>query len=280
MSDTLTTTLHVYHFDISTPEGRADYDALRGRLEARGLECFESWGGKGHYSPFKDKAGAIELETRYLFDNQWNTACGLRVFDWAQDATGAGLLPRHIKRGHYLEQTDAMRAARRDTVACGYCGKQRPALDAPAFCPCCVGSEYLKRDDLHLLRLKRIDDKTARAPLSDQEAAELMLVWVAAQTTLNAKKAEAARAKVLADYDKSVRLAELEKAGFLWLLDNGIATDNWIFYRHTASFCLGWRAPIEKEVYTQLCLDLVGFPVDYEIRCAGAATVKCEGAGL
>src|SRR5690606_36603351 len=105
----LETKLHCYRFDVSTAEGKADYEKLCAKLKGLGLTCSESWGNGSHYLP---KFGLVEmqtvqLETKHIFNNQWNTAPikgvsdnGLRVFDWAQDHPMPKTCPQHIKQGH------------------------------------------------------------------------------------------------------------------------------------------------------------------------------------
>jgi len=106
----------------------------------------------------------IELETEFLFINQWNTAKtqtsekGLRVFDWSEP-----IYPnKDIKEGMYLLQTPEMIEVRKNTCKCGFCGKQyyKPSFD---FCTNCLGSEYLKVNDLFLLKLENVSFSDSRA---------------------------------------------------------------------------------------------------------------------
>src|SRR5215472_14446345 len=139
-TNTLQTIFHAYRFDLDNATERTAWEALKAKLTAEGLEVFETWGGKGsHYQPELD-GRILELETAHLFDNQWNTAPieghtdkGLRVFDWAKDYP-IDFSP-NIARGHWLEQTAEMREVRRNTVGCGYCGRQEPAAKGYVFCP-------------------------------------------------------------------------------------------------------------------------------------------------
>ena len=112
---TIKTTIHAYRYDTTIPEEKNAYHMLSETLTKQGLKCFETWGAGSHYLPELDNM-TINLETKHLFDNQWNTAPigkysqGLRVFDWAQDYPIN--FPSPIKRGHYLKQTEEMRTAR------------------------------------------------------------------------------------------------------------------------------------------------------------------------
>lgn len=181
---TISTVFHAYNYDTRKPEELAAYKELRARL-ADGPHQMHSFGE--YYHPEID-GRTIELETAFLFDNQWNTAPidgfsdqGYRLFDWAEE-----YLPHapKIKRGHWLEQTDEMRAIRRETSKCGYCGKQYLTTPENVFCFACLDSPYLKETELHLLRLLPIDSgfNAKREPLADDERAEMMPRYLEAQT--------------------------------------------------------------------------------------------------
>ena len=209
------TKVHVYAFDTRSAEEATAYRELCARMAAAKIECFETWGGgAGHWLPFSKMDGrTIELETAHIYSNQWNTAPvkgvsenGFRVFDWAQDHPIGGMSP-HVKRGHWLEITDEMRAIRRDTLSCGYCGKYAPAgKDAPPFHLDCIGSEYLKPDDLHLLRMLPVEQHhPKRAPLTAAERAELVPLYKDAQLHGRTERDKARIAKARADVHDQMR---------------------------------------------------------------------------
>lgn len=281
--DTLKTNLHVYNFNTDNADEKAAYAALREKLRGLGLKCFETHGGSSHYCP--DLAGEIELEAKCLFDDQWNTApilraaskaaeLGARVFDWAQDSRYCFHNARtNIKRGHWIEQTPEMREARRNRMACGYCGRQEPAQKGYVFCPHCIDSEYLKATDLHLTRMRAVDDTADRAPLTEAESAHLLPLYRDAQRNGATKRGKAriekARADVANNYAAAIRKAEAEKAGGEWLLDHapGLLA-NWIYYDHTEKHCFGWRTPIDANDQGELETLLATFPGTYEIKTA------------
>lgn len=278
--NTIKTKLVSYYFDTSEPDQKAAYGALKAELKAQGLRCFETWGGSGHYLPFAENGAEVELETKQLFSNQWNTAPisgvsdnGLRVFDWAQDYPIN--FRKCIKRGHYLEQTAEMQAARDNTVACGYCGKQEPAQKGYTFCPHCLDSEYLTSDLLHLTRMQRISDTTDRAPLTQAEKDHLLPLFKQAQLHGNSERGKLRIERKYADLkaarDRAIHRAETEYHGFKWLMDHNVNTSNVIYYSHTDSFCFGWRKPIDGALYGDLVDVLVEFPFSYEIKRAETA---------
>lgn len=274
------TIIHAYSFYIDEDEGAEEYRALKAKLSEMGLKCFESHGGGSHYLGGLD-GQTVELETAHLFNNQWNTApigdskSGLRVFDWAQDYRPHG--NGNLKRGHWLEQTAEMKAARNNTDACGYCGKQEPAGNYK-FCPHCLDSEYLKSADLHLLRMRRVSDESARKKLSAAESAHLIPLYRAAQTSGSTARGKAriaeARARIARDYEKTVRNAKAEHDGLLWLMDHGMPVGNVIYYNHTGRFGFGRRAPVDAEALSAL-LDVISeFPFAYDIKCADGRTLS------
>jgi hypothetical protein len=282
METTIKTVFHSYRFNIENPEQKQAYNDLKEKLSALGLKCFETWGGSSHYKPELD-GKTITLETEHLFNNQWNTApidgvsdIGLHIFDWAQDylSRSMGMNP-NIKMGHWLEQTPEMREARRNTVACGYCGKQEAAQKGSVFCPHCIDSQYLKSNELHLLRMKPVDAKHDRAPLTEAERAYLLPIYRDAQTKGTTERGKARLVKLRADIEKKYEKvsidAKIERNGFLWILDAGLGpnvVENCIYYTHTGKFSFGWRTPLDEETKSVILDKISEFPFPYELKCA------------
>lgn len=270
----ITTIYHAYHFDVHEEAEAKAYEELSAKLKGQGLECFETWGQGSHYQPDLD-GRVLTLETSHLFENQWNTAptegseSGLRVFDWAQDypiSTG-----KHIKRGHYLDQTPAMAEIRRNMNKCGYCGKMEPAAKGYVFCPHCLDSEYLKESDLLLTRMRPIDHlKDKFMPLTDAERDYLLPLYREAQLHGATDRGKARLAKqrqdILSKHAKTVNNATYERDGLIWLLDHGVKVDNVIFYDHRGIFSFGWRSPVSASVKSALLDILVEFEFPYEIK--------------
>lgn len=273
------TILHAYSFDIDKPKDAAAYEALRAEL-SKGPHCMHSL-SKHYQTGLGLDGAAVELETEHLFDNQWNTAAArggencLRVFDWAEDALfdSYGREVKNHKRGYWLEQTAEMREVRRNTMKCGYCGKQEPAAKGYVFCPHCIDSEHLTEERLHMTRMRPIDESgvtSKSTPLTEAEREHLMPIWREAQLHGVTERGKARHAKarrdVQAKYEKAISSATTEHAGFMWLLDHGIRTDNCIYYSHTDKFCFGWREPYTGALLSDL-LDVISeFPFDYDLK--------------
>lgn len=266
------TIIHAYIFDTRTEEGKADYVALCERMKNAGIKCFETHGGASHWMPAIN-GKELALDVKHVFDNQWNTEpleegkSGLRVFDWAQDYRPNGSAT--IKRGHYLDITEEIRALRKDRHACGYCGFQCSAKDATPFCPRCIGSEYLKVSDLPLTRMKPINAGSKRANLTEQELAERLPLYKAAQMFGNTERDKTRiakrRADILKKRDSVIKNANTEFDGLTWLMDRGITADP-IYYSHTGRFCFGWRAPVDTALIDDLRESLKDFPFPFDIK--------------
>lgn len=270
---TLPTTIHMYRYNLDYTADAQAYKELRAAMKARGTKCFESWGGKeAHYRPELDGL-TVELETTYLFDNQWNTVPiagvtdkGLRVFDWAQDYID----DKRIKKGYWLDLTPAMVEVRGNRVKCGYCRKQYDKRDTPAppaFCHACVGSEYLKLEDLKLLRVQSLGAREF-PPLTDEETAYLVPLYRAEQTGKGSERSRLQRARLgerlHRKYKETVAEATTEYEGMKWLFYRGCSIrlmENCIYYRHKDVFTFGWRDKLaEGEDLDWLMENMSEFP--------------------
>ncbi len=296
MADTIKTRLHWYQYDMRKPEEKAAYKALCAKLRAthtHPMEAFENgtpdgWDYK-HIMPLDGKV--IELETAHLFENQWNTGPtatsdkGLRVFDWRKIVP----FPRdsqHIKRGHWLEITPEMREIRRNTMKCGYCGKQEPAAKGNVFCPHCIGSEYLKESDLlaGATRMKAVDTPFSEGwtPLTEAESAHLVPIYRAEQKGQGSARSKARhaakRAAIVEKCNTVTANAIMERDGLLWCADRGLVLDNIIFYSHTRRFCFGWRNPLTGSELQAVLDEMSEFPFLYELKCADGRHLQNEAA--
>jgi hypothetical protein len=262
------TIIKSFYFDVSIASQAADYAALCESMAKQGTECFETHGGKGHHFDWCKDWLEIELDTNHVFNNQWNTGPidgvseqGYRVFDWAMDAC---LPNKNIKRGHYLSLTLEMIEVRDNTMCCGYCGKQEPAQKGLVFCDKCCVSEYLDDDQIHLLRMLPASSTASRGPITQAERDNLLPAIMEAREAAQKERHAKKRLSVIADCEKSEGKAQTTRDGLLWLLDNGLDTDNWIYYDHTGRWAFGWRNPV-REVPAKVC----EFPFDFDIKRAG-----------
>lgn len=285
------TVLHAYHFDVSKPEEKTAWEALKTKLAAWPHRMKAHGSGPRYYDTGRQLDGqTIDLETAHLFNNQWNSAPiegfsaqGYRLFDWAQDSLWRnGIENKITKQGYYLEQTDEMREVRRNTAVCGYCGKQEPAAKGYVFCPHCIDSEYLKEDDLHVTRMRPVDnDKWTKQlePLTEAEKAHLLPLYRQAQLHGTTERGKARIAKAKADieteYTKAVANATEKRDAARWIIAKapGLLA-NWLFYTHTGKHSFGWRKPLSAGEVSGL-LDVISeFPFVYEIKTEDGRTLE------
>lgn len=281
----LMTKLHVY----SHPSGSDAHRALHAQLADRlpdAMHALELLSDRRDApAPLEPGVYTVAIDPAHLFTNQWNTADdagdeptrGRRVFNWYEAMRIGPGAPVLSGRGHWLEITNEMRKAQRETVACGFCGKQAPIATAGVFCPHCIDSPYLKESELYLTRLRPVYEERSRAsrpPLTDSEAAWLVPKYRDAQIHGATERGNARMAKVRTEaVDKARRAiqhAQDERDGVLWLLDHGVSTENVIYYSHTGRFCFGWRRPVTPAEYSALCDVLTEFPFDYDIKREGS----------
>jgi len=252
---TLSTVVHTYRFDVSKDEDFAAHAAL--------VESLRSTHPRMSLSSRSFEDGhELELEVEHIFSNQWNTACGHRVYDWCE----WGYPNPDIKAGYWLYQSDAMKEARRNTVKCGYCGSHKQAAQGYGFCLDCLGSEHLKRSDLHLLRLKSAGvDRPTRAALTDAEAERMGLEYDVAQEVAFQARTAKLRLSLVAKRDAVTRDAAVECEGKLWLLDNGLDVRNVIYYPHTGRWMFGWHGGVDPAWLTAFMAAPSEFPYSYDV---------------
>lgn len=268
---TIKTKIHIYEFNLGDADQARAYRELREKLEQdKDRRFFNCNAEPGKELELQD--GEIELETKFLFADQWNSTTA-RVFDWYEG------IYRHIKRGHWLEMTDEMRALRQNVLVCGFCGANYDREDfGGEFCVRCLGSEYLKESQIHLLRLLSVAAGrfSVRAELSDTERTVMLPLYIDRQTKDSESRAVARRKKVREDVENKflaeTEAARIEHDGFIWLLDHDISIENCIYYSHTGKFSFGWRQPVSEGVKSRLLEMLTEFGYSYEIKAESGVT--------
>lgn len=274
------TTLHTYTYDILEPLEEEAYERLCDHMREKGVKLSRTLGFQ-YMHPGALNNKEIELETNFLFGDQWNTtesSGNLRLWDWNE------VIPEYSKsrkHGYWLEQTREMIDIRQDTLVCGYCGKyvdydeevgDHGEEGETGFCNKCLDSEYLEEKDLHLLRLRPVSTSFGadRAPLTEGELAWLKPKFLEAQLhgtgerSINAIKKE--RADLEREYAAALDNAEANHRGYLWLIDHNISRKNCIFYKHTGRFGFGWRKELSTDESNALSAALADFPYEYDIK--------------
>ena len=264
------TIIHYYEFDTEDGKQALEYNNLVNKLKAMGLKCLATMGVNRfefYSKEIKPLDGQkIELETKHVFDNQWDTTNGLRVFDWSEPI----LDNRYYKIGMWLEQTEEMAVTRRNTYQCGYCGKVSDVSDG--YCRKCLDNEFLTEDYLHLLHLVPAKDRW-RAKRPDAIPEWLITAWKEAQDlgkisreeehkSINRQRVAALVPEAEKKAAQLIANAKIEADGKTWLLDRGLnILDNVIFYTHAQEFGFGWRTSMKDNPP-----DLTDFPFPYELK--------------
>lgn len=263
--ENLKTTVTAYCFDISDEGQAKKYEALAKRLKRKKYHKFAvlDLPLQGREDCRPKHGEALSLEVDHLFSNQWNTACGRRVFDWYEGVYDN----ESIKSGYYLEISPEMTAIRTDTLVCGYCGRLVPRASATEFCTACLSSKYLKAKDLHLLRLLPVGlHLPKRAQLAEDDREILVARYEQAQSEARKAALVGLRKSIIAKRDKKIEDVAAEASGMLWLLDHDLSIDNVIYYHHTETFCFGWRERLNSDEASRLLGVISEFPFTYEIK--------------
>lgn len=267
--NTITTVIHHYAFDVSKRDQGEAYVKMSAKLQhTKGRGQWHHALGNLKWSGHHVRSEEIELETKHLFQNQWNSDKG-RVFDWYESIMTEN---RCLKIGHFLDITQEIIDIRKDRHVCGYTGMQMSKKEAEAIgffntSQRALGSSYLKEDELYMLRLVPVcDEWDRRNPLTAEEKAILHPIYIKHQTErIDAENLKDIEDKMQECAGKVAR-AEMERDGFVWMIDRKIPTKNCIFYNHTRTFSFGWREPFCKEAAEVLNSKMDGFPFTYEIK--------------
>lgn len=269
------TILHSYFFNLSNVADREPYVQLIAKLRAekdRGQwHNAISLPEKGHITSTKPLE--VELDTDHAFSNQWNSSAG-RVFDWWE---GINPQNRLLKFGHYLDLTPEMVAFRKGTFKCKYTGRDFHKDDpmvAVGFntSHSALGSEYLKEDDLWMLRLLPVYGDPKRGKLTEAEREMLLPLYLEAQSKAAGERDQEAAGKRLLEAqknrDQAIARAHTEYDGFSWLIERGIPIRNVIYYHHSGVFSFGWQGGYSESVAKIFATKLEGFPFRFEIKAA------------
>lgn len=281
---TLETKLHYYYYNVSNENDRNEYNELKNRLKSKDYHFFNYMeSGFGKTSNFYNEkikpldGKTIELDLKYLFSNQWNTtekSGNLRVHNWAEP-----IYPnKDIKRGYWLEITKEMIEVLNNTLKCGYIGEQVDKSHTEKFNLDALGSQYLKEEDLYLLRFKPVSFEGKREQLTKEESDKLLPLYIQEQTKANKQRQKDQLAKkkieILDNYNKAIEKANNEYKGFKWLLDKNINLDNCIYYNHSDTFCFGWRNELNFNIAQEMRELLKDFPFKWKLKTKELGTLN------
>jgi len=267
-----------YRFDVSDKEQNKQYLSLCEKIKAIGVKKDTHYYINFSYESNKEfmnkikamvKKGFVEIETKFIFSNQWNTSeesFNLRIYDWSENIFENA----DIKEGYYLTDVKELFDLRQNTFKCGYCGKYYTRADKEkndlTFCDSCLGSEYLTEDNLILLRLRRINDNGKFIPLNDIDKIALLEIYHKEQLAGRTKRLKQEIADKKKNLKKDLLNAEKEYKAFMWLINNNVNYKNCIYYSHCDEFCFGWRDALTFEEEQNLKEVLENFPYKYKLK--------------
>lgn len=261
-----------YYLNLDYPIQREKYQAICQERESQDIPLFDCIVTRNEPAIVgSGENSTVYLETDCIFDNQWNTQDGRRVFEWFE-----AIYPnRRIKAGHYLQITPAMREIQKNTFKCGYCGKEYYGNhNEGKFCSSCLDSSYLKKQDLHLLKVMPVFQDVGRIQnrpqLTQAEADIIHPIYTRMQTRGNTSRAAQAhkeeRKNIITKARIAIAKARTERNGMIWLYKNGVNTENVIYYSHRNVFSFGWRNPLDQDTAADLKELLKEFPFESEIK--------------
>jgi len=220
-------------------ESSQEYTELRKKLADH--KRFRVWDLE---SKCRIRGGVFHINTKHLFNNQSVTKEGLRIFDFADYSRHPS--ESNIRYGHYIENLDELNAARAEQFKCGYCGARRDGAQGQ-WCISCRGSQYLEPAQYALLEMRAVSDDSPRDSTVPLDVIR----------DIECRQAAAARKRVDARIEAMMKAAQQKvidatrEVTFLRIcVDAGIgklALDNLIYYRHSDSFCFGWRERVSPE---------------------------------
>jgi hypothetical protein len=249
-TNTIKVNVVVYNLNTENKAELREYDGMCKMLKGWGYSCFATYDTMRYADRqkfYKNIAGAQEIETDYLFENQFNTVSGYIVFEWSQPI----LANKYIKKGYYIEFSNELKQAKDGQYVCGYCGA-RYIRPEQIFCDRCLSSQYLQEDQLHLLELrpvseglgakrgKDIPETLAAAYKAGREQLRERLIEEKAKQRV--EKIE----KLKSNLDRDIKNMIIETERKIEVLSKGYDIENMIHYtdkNNTATF--GWRESIK-----------------------------------
>ena len=282
--------LNKYDLDISDDKDAQEYERIRETCKASGFELFDvSLEGGDKFDSFPCEQ---VIDETHLFENQFNTVEGFRIFQWYESTNRYGRNINRVKRGYYLTgDLEELKKAQDNQLICSFCGKRYSALEARAsglvFCNACLGSENLVESGLNSLRLKALSAKRDRQELSESEKNEILPLFHRAQRRAHkerlAKTLEAEKNRLMKELDsqleqmkeleslkpqmQEIESLQLQSDFFSKLLDFGVY-EKPIYYSHTNKFVFNWQERMADSEIIELQKKLINFPFEYSIKGA------------
>jgi len=233
--------INKYFLNISNKNDAKKYEVIKKECSALGYKLFDCISISGEHHKMAEMPEDQTIDPSFLFENQYNTFEGYRVFEWKEEI----YRNKHVKEGYYLTgDINALNELKQAHYVCGYCGNRHQGHDAPLTCSKCLGNEYLTEEYLPLLVMQPLIGPKRQAEGPSKKAfEEVQSRFKAAQ--IERLKAEAD--KVLAKVDEACAKLRYEAETQAKVLRSGFSIDNLIYYSHKNEWVWGWRDGVTKE---------------------------------
>lgn len=275
--NTIHTKIHYYNFNLdSNPEDRAKWKELYKMLKnTLGLKPSilnteinrVDWKKIVHDNRTED----VYLETDYIFDNQWNgssdTNKNYRFYDWKLYE----FPNKNVKKGYWIEPSYETMDVR-GQFQCRYCGKLMGYDFGDGFHHECLGSKYLKADEIEIVSLCRVHERWHKNEKPVKIPGHIWKEYTKkqAETWSNIVSKKHITAKEKAEKDVLSANIRLEVSNFLIEHELFDHIENFIYYDHTDLVSFGWmsNSKYSKEKAQELrdSLEKNNFPFNFTIE--------------
>jgi len=221
-----------YRYDLTIKSDKLEYKKLSEQLKKQDYKLFAVI----EFEKYKEVPENVTIKTDYLFNNQFNTEEGLRVFLWKESILVEN---RKIKRGHYMIYNPELMQAIQDQFACGYCGK-RYFKPEQKFCNACFDDEFLSEKEFDLLQLLPVaSDLKIKRQLSEQEKISIKNMQLNTVTQKQKERLDKQKIEIEKEYYRKIKHAEQEYKIEFALNDLRIDWKNYFYYAPHDSLKIG-----------------------------------------
>ena len=202
----------------------------------------------GYKALYRDRIKDIkgyQVDTKYIFDDQFNTLCNKRI----------------CERDYFIIPSKGFKdltELRANIYKCAYCGKQYSKQEAEKieFCTACRGSEHLDSEYYKLLKLKAISDKSGykNIDIPSYVIGDIREQQSATNKRLILQNIENAKQRIV----NKIKESEREITVLTYLLDNEYLNslyDLYIYYNHTNTLSFKWKSEKITPDLKELILD-------------------------
>lgn len=243
-------TLNKYRLDITVSEDALKYNEIKRTCLDQGQKLFSVLGDPRKIEALPERQ---TIDTSTLFNNQYNTKEGFRIFDWYE----AIVSNSNFKIGYYLSgDIERLQKIKNETLVCNYCGKQYDSNETKQiFCNSCLGSPHLKKSDLILLTLTPVvyDHKERYMAVKDLDLhGDNQALWDQHIEIYEENQKKRLKKKAINVHEKmlnDVFFAQYESSVKVALLNNGIDIENLIFHPHKGAWVYGWREQVNDDEF-------------------------------